>query len=517
MADFNLDISDSSIEALSFKKSLLGKGGVAGFGRVELEEGVVKNGQVLDEQKLASKVGELVKKGKINFTLPDLRVFMNRVQLPLDISRSVLEPFLKEKVAEFIPYDIEDLAFDFKVVNETEKGREILFTAIAKKILAGYLRTFKIAKLTPLIAVPESVAAFEIFRETVVKDELVLYVDVGGRTSTLSFFDKFGPLLTINEPAETKLLKEEIKKATSFLKEKHDREVKRVVLGGGGSLEMDAEVFSKEAEIWTTKIDKILEDKLTKLSLRFSVGDLPPVLFVNVFGLALLGQSKEGLNLLKQADALLARAKEEEAREKAVEGKKEGEERVEGEGKEKEGREQTEEASKDAGGRLTQEEQVPKSQSKSPKVKIVIVGAVIAFLTFLALFIFLKRPSTPKKEKEISLPAPTVEVTVAPQSLTPAKGIDRKDVKVKILNGSGIAGKAGEAATLLENLGYQIVETGNANSFDYEETVIQIKKEKKDFFPDLTNDLKSAYTVSREEIELSEEEEVDAVVIVGKK
>jgi len=516
---FNIDISDSSIEALKLKKGLLGKFSVSSFGRVELEEGIVRNTEILDPQKLAEKLGGLVKGQKINFTLPDLRTFTCRILLPLDISRSAIESFLKDKAAEVIPYDFEDLVYDFKVVNETEKGREILFIAVSKKILIDCLKTFAICKFSPLVAVPESLAAFEIFKETIVKNEIVLYVDIGGKTSTLSFFDKFGPFLTLNKAVETKVLEKEIKKASSFLKEKYSKEVKRVVIGGGGSLEVDGDSFSKEIGIWTTKADKILSDKLAKIDLNFNADKTSPVLFLNVLGLSLLSQRKDELNLVKDIKTLLLELEKEESKEKNVEDKEKGkkEETEEGEEREDEGKEkQVEEGEVD--GKEGQEESGEKSHSNFfqilLKFKRVLVIIIVALLTFFGIYFLVKKPFVKKAEEQTPVISPTIQP--ATPTATPSAKLERKDFKIKVLNGSGIAGKAGEAASSLEELGYEVTATGNADSFDYEETVIKIKEEKKDFLSLLTNDLETFYTVSSEENVLVEDEEADAVVIVGK-
>ena len=116
--------------------------------------------------------------------------------------------------------------------------------------------------------------------------------------------------------------------------------------------------------------------------------------------------------------------------------------------------------------------------------------------------------------EEIPIPSPTTQpVTSTP---TPAIKLNRKDFKIKVLNGSGISGKAKEAASILEKLGYKVIEIGNADSFDYKETVIKIKEEKKNFASLLTDDLKTYYTVSEKTV-LLEENGVDAVVIVGKR
>jgi len=127
-----------------------------------------------------------------------------------------------------------------------------------------------------------------------------------------------------------------------------------------------------------------------------------------------------------------------------------------------------------------------------------------------------------KKDEETIAPMPTP--FVAPSEVTPTKEvspsptpeISRTDLKVKVLNGTGVPGAAGKAAELLEELGWQGIKTGNADNFDYEKTVIQIKEDKKEYFSLLKEDLSSKYTVEEEAQTLSEDDSFDAVVIVGK-
>lgn len=46
------------------------------------------------------------------------------------------------------------------------------------------------------------------------------------------------------------------------------------------------------------------------------------------------------------------------------------------------------------------------------------------------------------------------------------------EVKVEVLNGSGISGLASEVATLLQQEGFQVVDTGNADHFEYTESQV---------------------------------------------
>jgi len=127
-----------------------------------------------------------------------------------------------------------------------------------------------------------------------------------------------------------------------------------------------------------------------------------------------------------------------------------------------------------------------------------------------------------KKDKEIVSPTPTP--FAAPSEITPTEEaspsptpkISRADLKIEILNGTGVPGAAGKAAELLEKLGWQGIKTGNADNFDYQKTVIQIKESKKEYFGLLEGDLSSQYTLEEKPQILSGDNKFDAVIIVGK-
>lgn len=116
-------------------------------------------------------------------------------------------------------------------------------------------------------------------------------------------------------------------------------------------------------------------------------------------------------------------------------------------------------------------------------------------------------------------PTPTKAVTPTPAKTTPAptsaSGINREDLSIEIQNGSGISGAAGQASTLLKGLGYKVLSTGNADNFDYTQTVVKVKADKKAFLNQLKLDLETEYTVESATSDLTGST-ADAVVIVGK-
>lgn len=114
-------------------------------------------------------------------------------------------------------------------------------------------------------------------------------------------------------------------------------------------------------------------------------------------------------------------------------------------------------------------------------------------------------------------PTPTVKVSptakVSP-SVSPTTAVS-KTLTIQVLNGSGTKGEAGKVASLLKAAGYSISSTGNADTFDYQKTVIQIKKSKASFATQLKKDLSASYTVDPTVQTLAESTDADAIVIVG--
>lgn len=111
-------------------------------------------------------------------------------------------------------------------------------------------------------------------------------------------------------------------------------------------------------------------------------------------------------------------------------------------------------------------------------------------------------------------PTPTPKPTLNP--VDPASGLDRSDLSVEVLNGNNVAGAAGKASDFLKSLGYKVVSVGNADNFDYQSIVIEVKSAKSSFLPLLKKDLSASYTIGSTSADLSATSSADALVIVGK-
>lgn len=113
-------------------------------------------------------------------------------------------------------------------------------------------------------------------------------------------------------------------------------------------------------------------------------------------------------------------------------------------------------------------------------------------------------------------PTPTKKPAATPTKiLTPTKAAT-KGLTVRVLNGSGVAGRAAEARDYLVSVGYAVSSVGNAENFTYEKVEIQITKAKESLLATLKKDLEGKYSVGTTSATLSSSEGVDAVVIIGK-
>ncbi len=117
----------------------------------------------------------------------------------------------------------------------------------------------------------------------------------------------------------------------------------------------------------------------------------------------------------------------------------------------------------------------------------------------------------------ISFARPTPTPTTKPTPIvTPTPAVNKKELEIEILNGSGIAGVASTLKKLLEEKGYTVAGTGNAKSYDYAKTEIQVKADKEAFLSILEADLAGSYVIGTATATLKDSLPYNAVIIIGK-
>lgn len=115
----------------------------------------------------------------------------------------------------------------------------------------------------------------------------------------------------------------------------------------------------------------------------------------------------------------------------------------------------------------------------------------------------------------VIIPTPT-PTAVSKPSATPTPKLARDAISIRVLNGGGKAGAASKMKTFLEDKGYKVTGTGNADNYNYDKTEVLVKASKAAYISLLSTDLKDTYSLGTTAATLEDSETSDARVIVGK-
>lgn len=112
--------------------------------------------------------------------------------------------------------------------------------------------------------------------------------------------------------------------------------------------------------------------------------------------------------------------------------------------------------------------------------------------------------------KETPQLSPELKETPTPQP----EEVKLSDLKVLILNGSGIKGEAGKVEELLKKAGFEKTETGNADSYNYQDTSVFLKEGLPDSVYEKISQSLASYSLKKENLETNSA--YDIKIIVGK-
>ena len=145
---------------------------------------------------------------------------------------------------------------------------------------------------------------------------------------------------------------------------------------------------------------------------------------------------------------------------------------------------------------------------------------IIYFILFLAGigtgFIIFDQLSNRGGMNLFSMTAPTPTQTPTPSATPTPEAPNLSEYSIVVQNGSGIGGEAARLQNQLDEAGFTVSDIGNADASDYEQTVIRVKNGTNSaFLTALREELAKTYVVADGTEDLPEDEEADAVVIIG--
>jgi hypothetical protein len=147
----------------------------------------------------------------------------------------------------------------------------------------------------------------------------------------------------------------------------------------------------------------------------------------------------------------------------------------------------------------------------------IIIGLLIVVIFGLGLAVLTGFIKNPFEVPNVATPKAITETITSLATPAPAESSQsaKEELRLQILNGSGVTGQAGFVKEQLEEIGFTNIETGNAEgSGDTETVVAYLKTVSSEVLEELVEELEGIFVeVSRQEAE--EEDEYDIIITTG--
>lgn len=153
--------------------------------------------------------------------------------------------------------------------------------------------------------------------------------------------------------------------------------------------------------------------------------------------------------------------------------------------------------------------------SQNRKTNNVLPIVVLIIVVAISVLIFFRGKNKNVKTSSVANVTPTQEATPAP-----TVAVDKKTVKIQVLNGTGTPGQAASAVKALETAGYSAdnIKTDNATKYDQTQTTITAKSG----FSGTADDIKTALASTFDNItidssQLGSDSQYDIIITTGGK
>ncbi len=468
-----LYLDKNIIKLLYLKRTLLGQQETL-YNQKTYESDLIDKGKIINVDLLASAIKEVISSSnkpvadnQISLILPQEFFSFFRTTVPSDIAASALNSFISDKARSILPVDNTDLASDY-FVQESEQEKVVTYFGINQETLSSIKQALTLIDFKIISIIPDTMAYFKLFEKTLRKEkkETILYAELGPDILSGYLFDSCGLI----DDKKISIEYSETDKIADILKTKIDeivtekKKVNRIIISGEKSDTIRQDTFTKSVGVWTNPLKRIVPtfyESYLKMLIPKDGKAFPILTYDVCFGAFILSEENKKFSLLKNNNLY---------RNKVT---------------------------------------LPKIKMPKKEVFLFVGSFVVSFLLFVLISKFggnLKIPNFMAKKNVVVAP------TIAPPSPTPTPNFKKEDVKIKILNGSGVKGKATEIKEILRKKGYVEILTDNADNFDYTVTEIQVKADKKQLGEMMKNDLKD-YITSPKITVLDDKEASDLVLI----
>ncbi|HDZ54295.1 MAG TPA: type IV pilus assembly protein PilM [Candidatus Nealsonbacteria bacterium] len=268
---FGLDVSDSSLKIVKLKKKdkFLS---LASFGETEITPGIIKKGEIQDEEALIEMIkkalievkGEKIKTNYVVASLPEEEAFLEVIQMP-KMKAEELKKAIYFEAENYIPLSIEEVYLDFQVVRPVYNHlnhSDVLIAVLPKKTVASYVSCLQKAGLRPQALEIESLSIARALIKNEFSPRPLLLIDFGADKTSLMIFSGYSLRFTRAIPISSR----EFAKAISRGLDISFREAEMLKIKFGLEKEYQLKIKDgTERKIISGKVSNIIAPLLTNL------------------------------------------------------------------------------------------------------------------------------------------------------------------------------------------------------------------------------------------------------------
>jgi type IV pilus assembly protein PilM len=191
---FGLDLSDRSIKVAQLKRNEE-KIYLSAYGRENVPEGLIKDGEIKDAEAVASLIKKAladsrpspIKSKFVVYSIPEPKGFIRVVDIPY-VGESNIEDTVRYEAEQLFPIDISESYLDWQILSRNSDTLKILVAAVPKQLVDSYSLVLKSAGLVPIAAEIESIAITRSLINEKQSSRPILIIDLGkDRTSFIIF------------------------------------------------------------------------------------------------------------------------------------------------------------------------------------------------------------------------------------------------------------------------------------------------------------------------------------------
>ncbi|MDP3685772.1 MAG: type IV pilus assembly protein PilM [bacterium] len=191
-----VDISDVSVELLELNRGTTGEITVHALSRAELSPGIVRNGEILDPNRLQSVLNATFAAAQPRpfrtrnaiVALPETRVFLRAFEFPHTLTEEQVLRAVPFEAEGALPLTLNEVTYDIHFHRSRVATHHVLFAAAPRQTVDAYLAVLNGAGLRAIALDVESAA---LARSIVgAREDPVLVVDIGGRATVISVVER---------------------------------------------------------------------------------------------------------------------------------------------------------------------------------------------------------------------------------------------------------------------------------------------------------------------------------------